>query len=54
MILAAIVDGTEGIFRAFLRGRLGHSVMAVHRGLDRLDRLAHTVHGFRLIRTRHR
>jgi hypothetical protein len=48
MILAAAVEGTEGFLGAFGRRRLGHPVVAMHRGLGRLDRLAHAVHGFRL------
>lgn len=48
MILAATAEGTEGSFGGFLRGCLGHSVMAVHCGLDKPNRLAHAVHGFRL------
>jgi len=48
MILAAAVESTDGCFGGFLCGCLGHPVMAVHRGLDRLAWLAHAVHGFRL------
>jgi hypothetical protein len=58
MILAAAVEGTEGIFGCFGRGCCCHRVMAMHRRLAglsrRLDRLAHAVHGLRLIRASQR
>lgn len=50
VVLTAAAAGAEGCFRACLRGCLGHPVMAVHRRLAGLERLAHAVHGFRVIR----